>query len=154
MEALASYEWPGNVRELFNAIEKAFVAAHQSATLYPKHLPTHVRVHIARGSIRRDENLPGESFAAEGDRAGAADGASAGRPAALTIELPVEESAKTCPAFRDFCRVTQSDAEKRYLTDLLSVTRGDIRAACKVSGLSQSRLYELLKKHRLTRFLG
>jgi two-component system NtrC family response regulator len=41
-------------------------------------------------------------------------------------------------------------AERRYLQDLMAQTRGNIRDACRVSGLSRSRLYALLKEHSLT----
>jgi two-component system NtrC family response regulator len=41
-------------------------------------------------------------------------------------------------------------AERRYLRDLLLQTKGGIREACRVSGLSRSRLYELLKEYGLS----
>jgi two-component system, NtrC family, response regulator len=37
--------------------------------------------------------------------------------------------------------------ESQYLQGLVTGTRGDIRAACRISGLSRSRLYARLKKH-------
>jgi two-component system NtrC family response regulator len=37
--------------------------------------------------------------------------------------------------------------DKRYLDRLISITRGDVARASKISGLSKSRLYELLAKH-------
>jgi DNA-binding NtrC family response regulator len=40
-------------------------------------------------------------------------------------------------------------AERKYLDDLLSITGGDIKEACRVSGLSRPRLYTLMKKHNL-----
>jgi two-component system, NtrC family, response regulator len=41
-------------------------------------------------------------------------------------------------------------AERQYLQDLLYQTKGTIREACRVSGLSRSRLYALLKEHGLS----
>ncbi len=41
-------------------------------------------------------------------------------------------------------------AEGRYLRDLMFRTKGKIREACRISGLSRSRLYVLLKKHNLS----
>lgn len=38
--------------------------------------------------------------------------------------------------------------ERDYLRDLMSSTGGDIRKACKLSGLSRPRLYSLLKKYQ------
>ncbi|MGD0231421.1 MAG: sigma-54 dependent transcriptional regulator [Syntrophorhabdales bacterium] len=41
-------------------------------------------------------------------------------------------------------------AELRYLQELMGQTRGSIRDACRISGLSRSRLYALLKEHDLS----
>jgi two-component system NtrC family response regulator len=37
--------------------------------------------------------------------------------------------------------------EKQYLEDLMLLAARDIKKACRISGLSRSRLYHLLKKH-------
>lgn len=48
-----AYTWPGNVRELGNVMEAAVIAAGQEPTIYPKHLPGHIRVScLARGKAR------------------------------------------------------------------------------------------------------
>ncbi len=41
-------------------------------------------------------------------------------------------------------------AERRYLQDLILQTNGRIREACRISGLSRSRLYVLFKEHDLS----
>jgi two-component system NtrC family response regulator len=41
-------------------------------------------------------------------------------------------------------------AEEQYLKDVLTACRGDVKQALHISGLSQSRLYALLKKYHLT----
>ncbi|MBU4560279.1 MAG: sigma-54 dependent transcriptional regulator [Proteobacteria bacterium] len=41
---LTAYPWPGNVRELGNVMEAAVIEADQDPALYPKHLPSHVRM--------------------------------------------------------------------------------------------------------------
>jgi len=41
-------------------------------------------------------------------------------------------------------------AERQYLQDLIFQTKGSIREACRISGLSRSRLYALLKEHGLS----
>jgi two-component system NtrC family response regulator len=41
------------------------------------------------------------------------------------------------------------DMESQYLQGLVTVTRGDIGAACRISGLSRPRLSALLKKHNI-----
>ena len=39
--------------------------------------------------------------------------------------------------------------ESQYLQGLVAGTKGDIGAACRISGFSRSRLYALLKKHNI-----
>ena len=114
-DALVAYDWPGNVRELLGAMEWAITVAKQEPTLFPKHLPTDIRVKVARSSVKAPA------------RAGGEDSAVALRP----IEL-----------YRD-------QMESQYLHELIAATKGDIRAACRISGLSRSRLYALLKKHNV-----
>lgn len=43
-EILSRYDWPGNVRELENVMEAAVIGAGRDPVIYPKHLPTHVRL--------------------------------------------------------------------------------------------------------------
>ncbi len=50
LELIAAYPWPGNVRELINVLESAVAAAFDEQTLYPKHLPTNVRLDFTAGS--------------------------------------------------------------------------------------------------------
>jgi DNA-binding NtrC family response regulator len=45
----------------------------------------------------------------------------------------------------------RAQAEKKYLRDLIAETGGDIQAACRVAGLSRSRLYDLLNKYDIRR---
>lgn len=61
------YPWPGNVRELANVAEAAVVSAGQDPVIYPKHLPTHVRMRFlnerergaqSRGSPHRPRQRP------------------------------------------------------------------------------------------------
>ena len=42
--------------------------------------------------------------------------------------------------------------EKNYLKTLLNTVKGDRNEAGRISGISQSRLYGLLKKHNLSKF--
>jgi two-component system, NtrC family, response regulator len=50
LETMVAYEWPGNVRELINCLEWTIAAAGHELTLYPKHLPTSIRIN----SVYRD----------------------------------------------------------------------------------------------------
>ncbi|MGA3207702.1 MAG: sigma-54 dependent transcriptional regulator [Syntrophales bacterium] len=58
IEALCTYNWPGNIRELVNALEGALVTAHDDPILFPKHLPTHIRIRLARDAILKKEDTP------------------------------------------------------------------------------------------------
>jgi len=52
MGALSAYKWPGNVRELLHAVERALAAAFHEPTLFPQHLPEHIRIGLAKHSIK------------------------------------------------------------------------------------------------------
>ena len=53
-QALESYTWPGNIRELVNAIDSTLAVSGQDPKLYHTHLPTNIRVHMARNSVCKD----------------------------------------------------------------------------------------------------
>ena len=121
-DALNSYTWPGNVRELINALESALSAAYHEPTLYPWHLPTHIRIQLKRSLINKT-TTPTD------------------RP--LTHADPQKGDLPTLRGLRN-------ELEQRYLQDLISTTGGDIQRACQISGLSRSRLYAILKKHKIS----
>ncbi len=58
---------------------------------------------------------------------------------------PAEDPFPTLPEYKD-------RAEREYLRALLDRAGGDRETACRLSGVSQSRLYHLLKKQGLPRF--
>ncbi|MBI9074471.1 MAG: sigma-54-dependent Fis family transcriptional regulator [Desulfatibacillum sp.] len=121
MEALTAYEWPGNVRELINALERTLIASAEEPTLFPNHLPTHIRVKLARESLR--QSAIGKNR--------------------HDIGAPPQD----LPSLKDYRDAIVSEAEAKYLEDLMLLTSRDILAACDISGLSRSRLYHLLQKH-------
>ncbi|WP_319585494.1 sigma-54 dependent transcriptional regulator [uncultured Desulfobulbus sp.] len=130
LETLASYSWPGNVRELENTLEKAIIADPNDPVLYPIHLPPEVRLCRIHSMVsKKHEQSP------------------AGLASALPSQIAFPERMQP---FREYRRLLVSDIEKHYLQRLMSETKGDIAAACTVSGLSRSRLYDLLKLHSLT----
>jgi len=120
-DALVSYNWPGNVRELVNALDAAIAVAGHDSKLFSKHLPTNMRIQMARDSIERDSS----------------DDCSLGQNL---------HSNGSLPSLREF----RQAMEKKYLQDLISLTRRDIQKACQISGISRSRLYELLSKHNIS----
>ena len=122
LEALAAYDWPGNVRELVHALERVLAEAGQDATLFPKNLPPQIRVKMARSAM---------------------DGH--GKAAAATN--PPAPGRKTLPKLQELRDEAIARVEKQYLDDLLALSGENIRKACATSGLSRSRLYELIKKY-------
>jgi two-component system NtrC family response regulator len=115
---LRRYEWPGNVRELFNTIEQAFVHSGAEKTVYAQHLPQAVRIRVAKTILGKGKEEAGPEEA----------------------PMEVEEA---LPTLKDF----KVSKEKDYLLRLVARHGRDIQQMIKVSGLSRSHLYAMLKKH-------
>jgi len=118
-ETLEAHAWPGNVRELVNILDQALISAQHESTLFPKHLPPRLRARVARarlGSAPQDEQSAQNGYRLD-----------------------------DMPTLQDYRDSVYRDAEKRYLEDLMRVTAGNVKKACELAGLSQSRLYALLR---------
>ena len=122
-DALMAYDWPGNVRELIQALEKAIVSAKDEPMLFPRDLPDHIRIGLARASVLRKRS-----------------------PAAAAPQTLGVPATSTLAAFRE---AGLAKLEADYLVSLMSRANGDIGEACRISGLSRSRLYALLKRHHI-----
>lgn len=123
LEVLYAQPLHGNVRELINILEYAMASAKNDQVLYPKHLPPEYRMtHLRSGPEPEDK---------------------ADKPFVATN--PIGDSFPTLAEYR-------ARFEENYLRMLLQKSRGDRRKAGWISGLSQARLYGLLKKYNLSRF--
>jgi two-component system NtrC family response regulator len=122
-DIVTEYTWPGNVRELVQAMEKALLSAKDEPIMFPKHLPTYIRIHVARDFFPRKPVLPGAPEIRSG--------------------VP-----KAPPQLKEIRKAAVSEAEQKYLKDLISFAGGDNNKACRISGLSRSRFYTLLRKYR------
>lgn len=122
-QTLAAQNWPGNVRELINVLEYVLASAGQDPTLFPKHLPPEYRT----AGLEFDP-----------------------LPAKKSIQPPVgdPDAGDELPTLQDY----RTRSEKEYLKLLLKRVNGDREKANQISGISQSRLYGLLKKHNLSGF--
>ena len=120
-DVLLAYDWPGNVRELVQALEKAIISAKEEPVLFPTHLPEHIRIHLARNSVLKKRPPEPQGGA-------------------------VPDWTRTPVNLKDFRELGLVRLEKDYLSSLMQATAGDIGQACRISGLSRSRLYTLLKK--------
>jgi two-component system, NtrC family, response regulator len=122
-EIAERYSWPGNVREVVNALERSIGAARHDSTIFATHLPNYVRIHLAQEAV---QHRP-ESDSPKGNTR--------------------EESSPQLPSLAQIRSAAMDETERRYLTELLSLTHGDISEACRISQLSRSRLYALLKQY-------
>jgi two-component system NtrC family response regulator len=118
LKTLASYQWPGNVRELVNTLERTVSAARAEPILFSKHLPIGLRIEVAQTTMKHES------------------------PAPMFADL---EAHQNLPRLQEFRDSVLSRAEKQYLLELMAISGNDISTACQMSGLSQSRLYALLK---------
>jgi len=120
LEMLAAYSWPGNVRELVNTLERTIAAARFEPILFPKHLPIHLRIEVTKTTMKHD----------------------------APSRQPAEQSSgpASLPQLHELRDSIYSNVEKQYLLDLIAITDNNVTEACRVSGLSPSRFYALLKK--------
>jgi two-component system, NtrC family, response regulator len=119
LKMLAAYRWPGNVRELVNTLERTIAAARFELILFPKHLPIHLRIEVTKSTMKRE----------------------------APSQQPTEHSSSfSLPQLHELRDSMYSNAEKQYLHDLMVQTGNNVAEACRVSGLSPSRFYALLKK--------
>jgi len=133
LDLFSGYDWPGNVRELAHVLEALAATAPLEPELLPAHLPGDVRVRFVRSRAART--------------------AGSTRPASRPVPDPACSFEPTEPDaplnWEAFKRTAHDRVERAYLERLLDVCQSDVRAAMNLSGLSQSRLYGLLRKHGL-----
>lgn len=123
IEALQQHQWPGNVRELFHTLEETLSTAGAEPILHPHHLPIRIRAILTRMTVR-----------------------------AQTISQPEKKQFDLKSLSKEtFLEITEfrNQMERHYLQQLTLVTNGNRKEACRISGLSRTRLFELLKKHQL-----
>jgi two-component system NtrC family response regulator len=128
IKALEKYQWPGNVRELFHALEETFSFAGSEPLLHPHHLPIRIRAILMRMKVRARHQA-----------------------------LPSQTKFEAAPLNKDtFLKMNEfrSQMEHHYLHQLTLLTNGNRKEACRISGLSRTRLFELLRKHRLDKTLS
>jgi len=122
-DIVTEYQWPGNVRELIQALEKALLSAKDEPMLFPKHLPTYIRIQAARNSFPKKPAVQGTPE--------------------IRSSVP-----KVPPQLKEIRAAAVSEAEHKYIHDLISYAGGNANKAFPISGLSRSRFYTLLRKYR------
>lgn len=123
IQTLSLYQWPGNVRELINTLEQALFTARYEATLFPKHLPQHIRIQVAKSVLQTHRLSQNRQSAYAGGK---------------------------LPSLHEFRNGICDQAEKQYLSNLVEHAGQNISQACQLSGLSRSRFYSLIKKHQIS----
>jgi two-component system, NtrC family, response regulator len=127
IKTLEAYSWPGNVRELINSIDRAISKARQEPMLFPKHLPDHIRISVVRSCLTgsaEKEKTPGQ------------------------IKRNIFLS--SLPNMKDFRDSLVAENEKAYINELLELTKGNIKEACRISGLGRARIYGLIKTYGIS----
>lgn len=137
---LMHYEWPGNVRELVQTLERTIMRAKGEPTLYPEHLPIDIRARAAGKMLRSaEEKTP---FIEKDD-------------SSILEPVPAEALSSLLsgefPSFKVFRTTCIAQIEKVYLENLIRQANGSIKEACKLSGLSRTRLYVLMKEHNISK---
>jgi two-component system NtrC family response regulator len=128
LEILSTYDWPGNVRELLNVMEQAVSAAGDEPVLHRKHLPLYLRVALAKRSFAQP---------------------AVDQPILSPNVSPLGE--KQVLDWKAFRQTVLSEAEERYFQELFAYTDGNVKQMAQLAGLTQARVYEIIKKLNLSR---
>jgi len=161
--ALAAHPWPGNVRELFNTLERVLLQHRDQPVLYPMHLPDDIRIRAIRAGAggRTGAGKPlgpeAEGPFQEGALAAPYEAGDVGnlgdREATGSGGIPRGKGGSGLRApigpWKKYRRMALDEAEHQYLRELVSVSGGSVAGASALSGLSPSRLYDLLRKYGL-----
>ena len=130
MDTITGYSWPGNVRELFHSLEQAFVASGDEMTMFAMHLPSDIRIKVARSMIGNVSSQKGNKR-------------SPFPPVNVEADPPPTLFSDPMPTIKDF----KVQMEKVYLEHLISRSGGDVNTILNISNLSRSHFYALLKRH-------
>ncbi|WP_319759180.1 sigma-54 dependent transcriptional regulator [Maridesulfovibrio sp.] len=152
-EVLENYDWPGNVRQLFNIVEQAFVAAGVGNTIYAMHLSDNLRIKMAKSNLQKSGSYNLKNVQTEPRFVSSPD-------SELVSEKKDSSGLNKNSIFEDTVsavlteelpplKVFKKMAEKKYLEELLLRHQGDIVSILKISGLSRSHFYALLKKYEI-----
>lgn len=130
VETVLQYSWPGNVRELIHAVLHALAFCGNAPTLFAAHLPEPIRLHVVTSRIPPKDSSPLQE----------------GAPSGLEKTMPPCIWEGPMPVYKDYREKILAWAARRYLEELRKRCGQDLRQACRMSGLSRSRLYALMKE--------
>lgn len=125
-DIFGAYDWPGNVRELRHTLDQALAAASNEPALHRKHLPLHLRVSLLKRSLSEQQQT-----------------------GTVLSESLSPLAGENIPDWRTFRELVVHATEERYFQDLYAYTGGKVKEMAKLAGLTQARVYDLIKKHKL-----
>jgi two-component system NtrC family response regulator len=114
-----THQWPGNVRELANVMEAAVIAAGNDPVIYPKHLPTHVRLSYLDEQKKLQDPR---------------------KPSTPVETSEVRDSSGILSSYSEH----KALRDREYFTRLLEASEYDITKASLISGLSIPSVYRHL----------
>jgi DNA-binding NtrC family response regulator len=121
---LREYEWPGNVRQLINAIERAVLLCSEDR-ITMEDLPRSVVNATVGGTAEHGSAAP----------------APAGAMITALLDKPLTEARAQLVG----------EFERSYLSRLLEDTGGRISATADRAGINQRHLYDLMRRHSLSK---
>ena len=133
-DTLETYDWPGNVRELINVIQTSFYRSPPSNNLTVYDLPKELRM------CRVYQDVKDSALALPSKK----------KEHLLQEKIYITLDTHELPKLKDVRQKTIATMEKTYLEMLVEASDSSVAKACKISGLSRARLYELLQKHQLS----
>jgi len=133
VDALCSYHWPGNVRELVNCLYESLHMASFDEVLNCCHLPIEVKRNYVKSLVSSGNS------------------GNSGKEWGLSV--PSYDSnlgGNQLPKLKTIRRKVVDDFEFKYMSRLVQKSQFSTKRACVISGLSRTRLYELLNKHQIS----
>jgi two-component system NtrC family response regulator len=118
-DALMAYRWPGNVRELYNALERVFTSAIDSPTYYTKNLPEEIQLEYIKSTLKSEKVVSSD-----------------------THDQP---QSGTLASWKEY----RNKNGYEYILLLFSHSQNNLKEACRISGLSKARIYQLIKKYNI-----
>lgn len=122
LKVTVSYEWPGNVRELMNVMEAAVIQAGTDPVIYPKHLPTHIRLGFL--GIEKQVEVTEQP-----------------QPQSVSENTP-QSQPEQISTYADYKR----DCDGQYFRLIMQAADNDINKVSKISGLSVPSVYRYLSQ--------
>lgn len=116
------YSWPGNIREMRNVIEAAVIHAGAAPIVYPKHLPSHVRLAFLKAKENEKERCLQNEVFEDVDK---------GASACETAEILSYAEYKI-------------QRDRDYFSMLMEANNNNILHVSKISGLSVPSIYRHL----------